>query len=210
MSTYKIKSSTLNRLAGVCSFFESSTDEETKAKINTVRLENKNGKTLAIVSNQKIGVIEYLGETDEADGSEHIILSPELLQQLTVESSSDCMITITTIPEMAISTLQSTSGFNMSNCCYLWDDTPLKDWRGWGVNPADSNSGIMFWNLNYIETLIKSSPSNNVIFPEFIDITIPVVLRDYHNPDWVGIFFAQPPGDVKVTKPADLPEWWEE
>lgn len=207
MSIFTIKSSTLNRLANVCSFFESSTSEEMKSKINTVRLEIVKGKLLAIASNQKIGVIEYIGETEEPDGVAHLILSEGLICQLLIEAASDCSMTLTTIPEMAISTMQSSSGYSVSNCCYWWDDTPLKDWRGWGTEPAVENSGIMRWDLHYVESLMKSSPSNNVIFPEFIDVSKPVVLRDFYNPNWVGVFFAKKTGE-EVTIPAELPEWW--
>ena len=208
MTNYNIKSSTLNRLVNVCSFFEHSALEEIKVKINTVRLENRKGKSFAIVSNGKIGAIEYVGETTEQDGAVHLILSESLMLQATLEAGSDHSMTLNTIPEIAISTLESTSGYMISDACYWWQDTPLKDWAGWGVQPANSSSGIMYWNLNQVELLVKSSPSSKVIFPRYIDVRIPLLLRDYHNTNWVGMFFPAAPDHVEITTPAQLPDWW--
>lgn len=207
MSIYTIKSSTLNRIASVCSFFHPTTSETMKKALNTVRLENKGGKTFAIASNQKIGVVEYLGETDEPDSGDHIILSDGLLQQLFMEAASDHSMTITTVPEMAISTLQSSSGFTFVDCCYWWENIYLKEWQTWGVESPKANSGIMRWDLDYVESLMKSSPSNNIIFPRFINVKVPIVLRDFYNPNWVGVFLASKTG-VETTVPAELPEWW--
>lgn len=208
MSTYNIKSSTLYRLASICNFFENSTSENLKLKINTVRLENKNGQSFAISTNQKIAAIEYLGFTHATDSSIHLKLSPELLQQLFMEATSNYMINIMTIPEIAISTLTSTSGFTLTDCCYWWQDTPLADWRDWACEAPIASKGAMFWNLFHIESLIKSSPSGKIVFPEFIDYEKPITLRDRHNPEWVGLFIAEPPKPDKIRIPAELPEWW--
>lgn len=210
MSTYSIKSSTLHRIASICNFFESTVSEELKTKINTVRLENKNGESFAVATNQKIASIEYLGKTDKSDGAAHLILSKNFLQQLLAESATDYIITVTTVPQIAISTLQSTSNFMLLDCCHWWDDndTPLKNWRDWGCSSANINKGVMYWNLFYVESLIKSSPSGKVIFPEFINVEQPIVLRDYYYPEWVGLFIPQISKDIKINEGADLPEWW--
>ena len=118
-------------------------------------------------------------------------------------------MTITAIPEIAISTLQSNSGFNMADCCYWWGetDTPLAEWNEWGTEAAVTSQGAMYWDLNHIEALIKASPSSKVRFPEFIDVNKPVVLRDYYNQNWVGVFMARV-SPTAPTIPAELPEWW--
>ncbi len=208
MSVYIIKSSTLNRIASVCNFFESTTPEDLKTKINTVRLENKNGHSYAIASNQKIGSVEYLGITDKPNGAVHLVLSETLKQALIIESMIESFLTITVIPEVAISSLQSNSGWALNNCCYWWDDTPLADWRNWGWEAAKKTKGAMYWNCHSVETLVKSSPSSQVIFPEFIDTDYPVVIRDWLNPNWAGVFFPKPVPPEVVKVPAQLPEWW--
>ena len=208
MSVFHVKSSTLSRLSSLASFFEASTPEDMRKELNTVRLENKGGKTFAIVSNQKIAAIEYVSTTDEPDGAVHLILSEGLLQQLFMEASSDCEMTLNTIPEMGISTMESTSGYNVSNCCHWWEPRWLDKWQTWATEPATETIGIMAWNMNRVESLLKTSPSGNIVFPAFVDTTTPVVFRDYFNPKWVGIMFAQLTEDIKITEPAVLPEWW--
>lgn len=207
MSEFKIKCETFLRLAGICEFFEPSVEDGIRDKINTVRIENHNGISLGIATNQKVAAVEYLGDTDQPDGVIHIKLTSELIEQCKLEVQFDSVLTIVTVPEMGISSIQTTFGFNVTDGCYWFVDTELNNWREWGAANATASKGVMYWNLYQLEPLIKSAPSGKIIFPEFIDTNQPVTLRDHISPNWVGIFFPKP-SDAVITEQAALPDWW--
>lgn len=208
---FQIKCETFIRLASICNFFESHTPHDIKEKCNTVRLEITNGKVFAIATNVKIAVIEYLGQTVEKDGTAHVILDPQILERCKAETWFDGIVNVNTIPEIAIANISTSGGWVYpGNGCYWFDETPLNNWREWvSDKPAKASKGIMWWNLYYVESLLRSSKSGKVIFPQFIDTEEPVLLRDRENPNWVGLFLADPtPYEDKVIQPAMLPEWW--
>jgi hypothetical protein len=66
----------------------------------------------------------------------------------------------------------------------------------------------MYWDLFQIEALIKSSPSGGVVFPEFIDSSKPVMIRDSLKPNWAGVFIPDVSKGSTKHKPAEIPEWW--
>jgi hypothetical protein len=207
---FHIKCSTFVRLASVCGFFESSTDEEIRTKLNTVRLENHKGKTIAIVSNNKVAAIEVVNTSPAGEnGYAHVVLDPALIQQCQAESFLDGVLSINTIPEIATAMASTSSGWQyQGNACHWFEDSYLDNWRE--LAPAASaimSDGIMMWNLYHLETLLKSSPSGKVYFPQFINAKEPVVLRDRENPHWVGLFVPKPHED-EIKIPAVLPEWW--
>lgn len=205
-----IKCSTFLRIASICNFFEPECDPELKRKINTVRLEIAGEKLLAIATNQKIAAIEKIayvhGKTDE---HMHVNLDPALINQCKAESFLDGYLTINTIPEIASAVAQTSSGWAFNgNPCHWFDDTPLDNWRDWIPDePVKKSEGIMMWNLHHVESLIASSPSGKVIFPEFINARKPLVMRDREDDNWVGVFIPKPHGEIQKTA-AEIPEWW--
>ena len=205
-----IKCETFLRLSSVCDFFEPSLTDETKRRINTVRLENKSGKSFAIATNEKIAVVEYLGVTDHADGCTHLKITKQLKEQATLEAMFDGQFNVTVMKEVGMSNITTTTGFIINDCCHWLDDTPLNKWRTWGAKNSDKSRGIMYMDVFHIETLIKSSPSGKIYFPEFIDIKQPTTVRDCNNESWVGLFIPEPEGGKVITKQAELPEWWNE
>jgi len=208
MTSFKVKSSVLNRLASVCSFFDSSVTDDRKKMLKTIRLENRNGHLFGIATNQRIASIEYLGVTKEPNDAAHLIISDSFIRQMFTESLTDNIITVNTIPEIGLSSLTSVSGYNSTNCCHWFDDTPLQEWREWADNVKKTSCGAMYLDLFNLETLIKASPTGKVVFPEHVDINIPVVLKDYGCSTWAGLFFAQPPEGITIKEGAELPEWW--
>jgi hypothetical protein len=174
-------------------------------------LEISNGKVFAIATNVKIAAIEYLGQTVEKDGVAHVILDPQILERCKAESWMDGSLIVNTIPEIALGNLTTTNNWAFNgNACHWFEETPLNDWRKWADDkPAKISKGIMWWNLYYVESLLRSSKSGKVIFPQHIDTEQPVILRDRENPNWVGLFMADPtPYEDRVIQPATLPEWW--
>lgn len=181
---FDIKCATFVRLASICSFFEPSTQQEFRDKLNTVRLEIVNGRVLAIATNIKIAAIESVGFTMPGEyGVAHVILDPALIAQCKYESNMDGTLTINTIPEAALGMAQTSSGWMMpGNACYWFDETPLNDWRKWAPDEVEKKStGIMVWNAFHVQSLVESSPTGKVVFPEFIHVKKPVVLRDKNN-----------------------------
>lgn len=205
MTTVILKCETLVRLSGVCSFFEHTTPHDVREKINCVRLENRKGHSFAVSTNQKIAAIEYLGKTQAADGVIHVKIVPQIIESLKNEIAFDSMINVTSIPEIGVSSMQSTFGYSATDCCYWFEDTPLNLWREWIVENATESKQPMYWNLFYVQSLIQASPSGKVVFPEFIDASKPVTLKDVSTDNWIGLFI---PEDVKIKDEAKIPTWW--
>jgi hypothetical protein len=212
MSTYKIWGETLLRLANVVSFFESNVTEDLKSKIKTIRLENKAGRTVAIATNQKIGAVEYIGPTEAPDGVCYLNLSENLLNAAKKVAEQNQSLTITVIPEIAMATAQAgINGEFVADVCLWFDSSPLDKWRTWIVPPAQCSKGIMCWDLFHLELLMKASPTGHVVFPEFIDVSTPILLRDkFKDQEWLGIFIPSDkltPDMERVIKERYLPTW---
>lgn len=209
---FYINCQTFIRLAGVCNYFSPFIEPEMKDKLNTLRLENLNGKTIAIITNHKIAVIEYLSDTTEPDGFAHVKLDPQMIG--ICAAMGDNILEITTIPEILFATAQSCGFSYNGNACHWFNDSPLNEWRSWAglqgkENIPKKSKGAMVWNLSYIQSLIAASPSGRVVFPEFIDVDKPVVIRDRVSPKWAALFLAKPAAtDIDDVIPAALPAWW--
>jgi hypothetical protein len=208
MTNFTIKCETFIRLANICSFFSQRVDEETKNKINVLRLENHSGNLIAIITNQAIACIERIGTTSEKNSYCDVILDANLLNKIKEEIVYGSTLTINTIPEFAISTAQTTMGNQFNNCCAWYDDSPLNKWRSWGTENASKSVGAMYWELDEIEVLTRSSPTGKIVFPEFIDVNKPITLRDRYSDQWVGLFIPKPNVGEIIKQKAELPVWW--
>lgn len=209
---FDIKCATFIRLASICNFFEPETPQETRDEINTVRLEIIDGKILAIATNQRILAVEIIGQAPIGQtGVAHIVLDPAIITQCRAESFIDGTLTINTIPEIAMATANTSSGWSYhGNACYWFDEPLLDKWREWAPDETVKKSeGIMMWNLYQVQALIESSPTGKVIFPKHVDVMKPIVLRDRNSQNWVGIFMAKPYGEIQKVA-AELPKWWRE
>lgn len=211
MSTYKIYPDSLLRLAKVLTFFESNVSDETKAKINTIRIENKGGQSLAVATNRKIASIENLGPTTFPDGVCHLKITPYFLDAAKRAAQKNSSIIITVIPALAMATAQLSASEYISDACLWFDSTPLDDWRSWVVKAPEVSTGIMCWDLFHVETLISASPSGKVVFPEYIDASKPLMIRDrYRDQEWIGIFLpgeTLPPDAVREINERMVPAW---
>lgn len=208
MTIFTLKCETFVRLANVCSSFSPKLDEEARKKLNVIRLENTNGDLVAVASNHVIACVEKVGKATDVDSFCEVRLDAALLTQLKQEALYGSFLTVNILPELANSTCQTTMGWLYPNCCAWHDDSPLKKWRNWGVENAVQSSGSMYWDVDEVEILLRSSPTGKVIFPEFINVDQPVTLRDRYSPDWVGLFMPRPDVGEIVRQKAELPEWW--
>lgn len=206
---FEIKCATFLRLAKICEFFEPECPMDERAILTTVRLEHYDGNAFAIVTNKRIAAIERIGSAPAGNGVAHVVLDPQLLAQCRAETFLDGSLIINTIPEIATAMASTSSGWNYSgNACYWWDETPLDDWRSWSPDePIKKHEGIMYWGLFAVTSLLESSPSGKVYFPKYINCSKPVVLRDKHDDNWVGLFIPEPFQSTQKES-AELPDWW--
>lgn len=207
---FNIPCETFTRLAQIPSFFTPSVDEETRQQLRCVRIENVKGHRIAIVANQKIAAIEYLGPTTDQDGVAHVMLDPMLLDVCKKESKFNSWLEINLIPEIATGIAQTMLGYtHKGNACMFPVNSVMNGWREWGpLKPVTKTTGPLFLNLDYIELLNKTSPSGKIVFAEHIDVSQPTVIRDRENECWVGLFFPAPPLTEPGAIAAILPNWW--
>lgn len=207
---FLIKCDVFSRLAQVTRQFDKTTDFDTKKMISCVRLEYRKGHYYAIATNQQIAAIQYLGRTDQPDGEAHVVNDDVLIKQCIQETLYDSSLFVQVIPEFALANIVTTTGwaYKGQGCIYP-ENGPLDTWRNWfpDKNPTKSN-GIMYWNIDHIESLARSSPSGHLYFPKFIDVEKPVVIRDRFDDNWCGLYIPRPHlSDGSITKEAEKPAW---
>lgn len=169
--------------------------------LEAVKIEINSGKCYIIGSNNTIACVEYLNETDQEDDSCYININKVLID----DKNIDGLFTFETIPELAMGSVVDDKGQNYIDFISWPDESPLDKWRDWFKLSTESN-GFMYWNLEQIETLWKTSPSGEIVFPKIINATEPVIVRDVNNANWLGVFIPAVDGKA-VIKPATLPEW---
>lgn len=204
MTIYKISANTMKRFASVIKFFGPSVDDHTKKLISTVRLEHRNGKSFAVVTNQKVAAIEYLGPTAESDAVVHLKITDGLTNLCVMGGN----LTFNIMPEVLISMVQNDYGMSVADCCLWSSEGPLNNWRKWVAPDAVVSEAVMQWNLFEVECMIAASPSGTINFPQFINANKPVTVRDAMYDNWVGLFFPKPSSTDPAANPAKLPEWW--
>lgn len=207
---FTVKCATFCRLAGILNYFDPSVDPEIKQHLSCVRLENKNGKAFIISSNQKIAAVEYIGDTTESDGYADVCIDPILVKQCESETVFNSSLEITTVPQLKMGSAKTMCGFVYSgNACIYNENSILDKWRTWIPKaPLKKSEGALYLNLNYVQSLLLSSPSGKVIFPSHIDTNQPIVLRDRESENWVGLLMGKPHPSESQAIPATLPKWW--
>lgn len=198
------------RLAQVIGHFKPSTDQDLVKKLSCVRLEYKNNRYYAIVTNKEIAAIQYLGTTEQPDHAIHLTVNERLINQIKNEIPYDSFLIIETIPGMAVTTLTTTLGYRYNDDpCIYPDETPMDNWKDWFPDKlADANRGIMFWNADHVAALAASAPSGKIFFPKFIDVNKPIIIRDTLDDSWCGLFIPKPDFDEpQVNQGAEMPKW---
>jgi hypothetical protein len=209
---FEIPVETYIRLSGVTNYIRESISDEERALIRCVRLEHKDGKTLAIASNRKVAAIYHIGATTEPDGATHLNIDDKLLAQCHTEKPFNSKLFIVALPELGIVSLKTTLGYQSATAGFFAPETPLAKWKTWVADeqPTKSN-GAMGWHMEDMLALNSASPSGYLNFPEWIDATKPVVLRDPEFPEFVAMFMGNrinDKGAAYTVEPATLPAWW--
>lgn len=206
---FEIKCSTFIRLASVCNFFDPSTPVKDREDFMTVRLEKVNGRTIAVSTNRMVMAIELLPHFDlSTDEICHVVLDPQLVNQCKFDSLLDATLTIETMPEIALATASTSTGWKYhGNACYWRDDTEFDKWRDViPKNNASASKHVMTWDMSHLQALFESSPTGEIYFPRYIDASQPIILRDAGDDSWVGVFI--PSIDSKTrTVEAEMPKW---
>lgn len=207
---FKISCETYYRLSRILAYFDPKIDKEIHNKLHCIRLENVDGVVLAIATNQKIAVIEKIGHTNQPNGIAHLVVNEQLINQCKNEKAYNSILDVIVIPEIAVASATTMFGYNYpGNACIFPNNTPMDNWRDWAhKEDIEQSNGAMYWNLTYMLMLNESCPSGEIVFPAYIDIDKPVVLRDINNDSWVGLFMPADSLGKPELKPAILPQWW--
>lgn len=179
-----------------------------------IYLENKNQHAYAVATNGKIMAVEHLGGTRNPDGRALVIITDMLLNQCAVEAPMNGFfnISVTDIPGFKYAALTSTFGFSnpVSAAYFPPDDDWPRPWYDWRRIVPDAlqiiPSGFLYMKGELLSNLCKSSPSGSIVFPEVINTTQPVLVRDSVDPDWFGLFLGT--SQKLNAKPAGYPEWF--
>lgn len=178
--------------------------------LKCLRLEYQTGKCFAIVTNQTVAAVEYLGKVEQTDGVVHIMNNPEVLAYCKEGMIYDSDLDVTSVPEICVGTLSATHLPPFTKECILFpDSTPMDNWRSWFPEKnAEKQEGFMQWTVDDIASLAATCPSGFVRFPEVINTNEPVIIRDNMDENWCGVFIPQlSTSEPSSTFPARLPTW---
>lgn len=174
-------------------------------ELKNLKIEINSGKIYLIGCNDTIGSVQYLGTTEQPNDSCYIEVTYKLDRVVQKEFNKEGFLTIETIPEIAMSSIIDTDGEIYNDFIQWPDESPLDKWREW-FRLSTESQGFMYCTLRDINTLWKNSPSGNIVFPEVINTSEPVIVRDVADANWLGVFIPAVDGKA-VIKPATLPEW---
>lgn len=201
MSKFTIKSDVLQRFTALYKSLDPKAPEELKC----LRIEISNGKIMLIGCNQYVACAELIGETTDSNEVCHIKINNTFIDSINKEVNIAGIYTFETVPELAISSVNTSDGDSFNDFIVWPDNSPLDNWHEW-FSMSESKKGCMYCTLYQIQTLFETSPSGEIVFPENVDASEPVIVRDINNPNWIGAFIPAFDGK-KVIKSATLPEW---
>lgn len=177
--------------------------------LKSLYIERRNSKLLAVVTNVKIAAIEYIGDDAGPDECTAITIDPVLVAQCEKEIVFNSRLVIVANPLLSFTSIKTTFGYNYSGnaMVQLPEANNLIEWRTWFPDEMPTKTfGPMFWRGMQIHALANAAPTGGLRFPEFIDTTRPVVVRDHESNDWVGLFMPVTVDGEKVD-PASIPDW---
>lgn len=168
----------------------------------SVRLEGN----LAIATNRQYIVIERLETT--APSVLHIPADPVLIEQCAKEAAFHGKMHIVANDMLKFASLKTSLGYQYPGNAGLYLDTlnVVDRWRE--VIPEalpKKSKGCMTLYTQQLANLAESSPSGQLIFPEHVDWTVPVVVRDAVDPNWCAFFYVR--DSEKLNDPAHIPGW---
>ena len=169
---------------------------------NSVRLE----RGLAIVTNRQYLAIEKID--NQVDEPLHVIADPALIAQCQVEAMYHGKLHIVANSMLKYASLKSTMGYQFPGNAALYLDTKCDPERWRDIVPRElpkKSKGSMSLECGALANLVESSPSGRIIFPEQIDWSVPVLVRDAVDPNWCAVFYVRESG--QIHEPATIPGW---
>ncbi len=177
--------------------------------LKSLFIERVSSKLYAVATNVKIAAIEYLGENEGPDECTAIVIDQALIDQCKREIAFNGRMSIVANPLLNFTSIKTTFGFVCPGnaMVQLPEANNFNNWHTWFPDSIPTKShGAMFWNASLIHALAAASPTGGLRFPQYIDTTQPVVVRDQESEDWAGLFMPVP-GENATVEPASLPEW---
>jgi hypothetical protein len=181
-----------------------------------IRLEHYQECSVAIVTNKKIAVIEKIGiNPQNLNGAILFPLNDSIIAQCEQEAPFNSVVKIIANSVLGWATASTTLGFPFQGNAMIPGESVtmahMNDWREWlPPKPVTKTNGAMFWTADWIAQIASAAPSGRIVFPEFIDVSKPVILRDFIDEKWLGIFMANrvtDAGVVENAEPATVPKW---
>lgn len=216
MADFFITCDTYTRLAGIVEGYEPPRDRQS---LRSVYIERRGGHAFAISSCSTLLVGEYIGHSEQEDGSVNLSLDPALIAQCRTEVAFKSGLFVNVNPMLKFATAKTSLGYVHPQNAAIWDfgHNWAANWRkALPKEEVKKSKGFMHWYAAKVAALASSSPSGRVVFPERIDATASTIIRDAVNPNWFGLFMPRmderdiPKFDMTGIEPGELPKWAEE
>jgi hypothetical protein len=181
-------------------------EDDKRRYFECLYIERKNKRLYVIATNVKIAAVQYLGASDGPDECTAICVNDGLIEACDKETPFDSKLSIVSNPILKFTAIKSSFGYQFPGNAWveLPDPNEFTTWREWFPEKvATASSGVMYWNTWQIEALLLASTSGGVTFPEFIDTSIPIVIRDDNDPHWIGVFMNNQTKKAAAT----VPDW---
>lgn len=195
------------RLAAISNYVM---DGEKRDYLRCVRVEISNKNIILVATNVKCAAIEFIGTFDVPDYVFHVTVDEKLVNQAKSEMSFNSNITFIADNILQYVSAKTTFGYEFAGNAGIFTnkENELNLWRDWFPQelPTKTNGGI-FAELQLLKLLSESSPSGTVIFPEFIDNKMPVMLQDSIDPNWLGLFMPNGEVNSRSPEPFAIPSW---
>lgn len=160
----------------------------------------------AVATNMCYMIVEKIDQ----GGAEpvHLSLDPALIAQAAQEMTFSSKMHVLGNEMLQFASVKTSLGYQHPGNAgyYNSSDNRIARWRD--VIPAalpKKPKGCMSLELGPISTLAECAPSKRIVFPEVIDWTVPVVIRDAVDPNWCAVFYVREAENP--VPPATIPAW---
>lgn len=169
--------------------------------VRSVRIEHYEGVSMAIATNRHIASFERIGNTDQPNGG--INVSLDLVKPCERFIDTDMNLMITQSPGWSVAQI-GVDYFHPANA-EVYDKFP--DWRLWVPEPAKTTTGALGFDAEAMQLLADITPTGCFVLPRNYDASKPIVVRDWKDDSWFGIFLSLEHKNQSF-KPAVIPDWF--
>lgn len=149
-----------------------------------------------------------LGKSEGEDVTIVINYDPILTERCRIDGDADGELKVM-VPGGMMAIISSNMGYIHSGDLLNKDTAQVDEmWRRAVPDELPTtHNGALFIDTSLLPLLGASSPSGRFAFPEFIDSTKPVIVRDVVDPDWFGVFHPKQT-TASANTIAKLPGWF--